>query len=148
MTGRRVTTGGQMGTDEGMDASADAMPVEDRAYQLHCRGFGVRQIGRMLGIDKDTAQRYVSALRKEYAGMHRRNVTRWTNDAVERLHEVQRAAWTQHGLTGDVGALNTIIHAEERIARLRGIAEPEGLPQGGLTVKVEFVNDWRKLGNG
>jgi transposase-like protein len=131
--------------------SGDAsLPIEDRAYQLHCQGYSYRAIARELGIDKDTAQRYVRAIQRELAPQHRANVKRWMAEAVERLHAVQRAAWNVHDGSqfGDVGALNTIAACEEKIARLRGLFAAETTAPAALTVKVEFVNDWRKAHGG
>jgi DNA-binding CsgD family transcriptional regulator len=130
-----------------MDAEA-AIPKEDQAYQLHCRGMTYRQIARELGIDKDTVTRYVRAIQRELAPLHRRNVKRWTNEAVERLAEVQRAAWKQFEATGDIGALNTVANCEERIARLRGLFEADSAAPGGTSINVVFVNDWRRGSDG
>ena len=120
-----------------MDADA-AIPKEDQAYALHCRGQTYRQIARTLDIDKDTAQRYVKAIQRELLPLHRRNIKRWTSDAVERLMEVQRAAWEQFEHDGDIGALNTVANCEERIARLRGLYDQAGDDDARTDIRISI----------
>lgn len=115
---------GQMGTG-GTDASVSHISLEDQAYQLHCRGFSLRTIGRMLEIDKDTAQRYVKAVAKELGPKRKKDREKWTEEAVEHLQEVARQAWMHYSVTTDLAALNTVAATIERIAKLRGLYAPE-----------------------
>ena len=136
VTGRRDAAGGQMGTDDGRDAGTDAMPVEDRAYQLHCRGYSYRQIAHTLGIDKDTAQRYVRAIAKEVAPRRKQDLEQMREDGVKRLRAVEQAAWDQFAAYADIGALNTVTRCEEQIARLRGLYQNHIMDDGHGDIQI------------
>lgn len=115
------------------------LPVEERAYQLHLRGHSLREIGRELGIDKDTAHRYVRLLTAEAAPKRKHTRDQMRREAAERLRLVQRQAWTHYTDTGDLMALTIIRTCEQDITRLRGLLDAEVLGDGagaGISITI------------
>lgn len=115
------------------------MPIEEQAYRLHLRGKSVREIGRELGIDKDTANAYVRRLTAEAAPRRKRTRDALRAEATARLRAVQAAAWTAYEANGDLMALTIVRTCEQDITRLRGLLDGEVLGEGagaGISITI------------
>lgn len=113
-------------------------PIQDRAYQLWLRGYGMRAIGRELGCDKDTANGYVRAAKRDQEPLRRANREAWLRETIERLRNVQAHAWGQWDQTGEAQLLNTITVAEREIAKLRGLYDLLASDAGGSGVTIHI----------
>lgn len=118
-----------------LDLTALGLPPPDRAYQLHLRGYTLREIARELDITKDTANKYVRTLERETAPWRKDARARWRRQAVAKLEHVQSAAWRRWDEVQDPMLLNTVASAEDKIARIRGLYEQE-LEDGASEVRI------------
>lgn len=116
------------------DDLLDGLGVPDQAYRLHLRGLGVRVIGQKLGIDKDTAQRYVRQVEREMAPRRKETREKLLRTAIVRLRGIaleaseqldHMAADRERCNDGRAAAalLNTRLNCEREIARLQGLFE-------------------------
>lgn len=123
------------------------LPTEDRAYALHLRGHSLRAIAARLGIDKDTAHRYVRSVADELAPIHQEQREELRQEAIARLRAIAAAAGDRFEEWPEPALLNTMTNCEREIARLEGLydqsLEIAAAAGEGLRITVSYVNDWR-----
>lgn len=151
--------GGAVQIAAGADVSdlLDGLGVPDQAYRLHCRGLGVRAIGARLGIDKDTAQRYVKQVEREMAPRRREAREKLLRGAIARLRGIALEASEQldaltretgeHGTDarGAAALLNTRLACEREIARLQGLFD-QVVGEGDESVTITISRRTRMTG--
>lgn len=113
---------------------------------LWLRGIAPARIALQLETPLRTIQRDLESIRDELAEANRADLEQNRDRSVAVLRAVQEAAWglftkiTSEAATNKVGALNTIVAAEERIARMQGTLTPEVASQ--TTINVLNVPEW------
>lgn len=115
-----------------------------RVASLWLRGVPVAQIAAVTQTPLGTIRRDLDHIRDDLAEANRRDLEQNRDRSVAVLHAVQEQAWTlftkikSEAATNKVGALNVVMNAEERIARLQGTLSPDvaALQQQNMTVNV------------
>lgn len=102
-----------------------------KVASLWLRGVAPAQIADVMSLPIGTLRRDLEAIREELAEANRANLEQNRDRSIAVLAVVQEQAWhlfnqiTSPVSTNKIGALNTVLAAEQLIARLQGTLSPE-----------------------
>lgn len=123
--------------------------IEARRHEVGRRwlqGQSLRSIAAELRISLSAVQRDVTAIREELRHHRESDLEASRARSVAVLREVQRQAWQRLGRLKDAstnvpGLLNTIMNAEQLIAKVEGTLTPD--IQNRTTVNVLALPEWQ-----
>ncbi len=124
---------------------ADIEQRRHQAAQLWLRGVSTRAIAQTLHASQATIITDLAAVRAELVREHRQEFEALRARSVAHLRTVQAEAWQLHKRLADdrtnkVASLNTIVQAEQLIAKLEGTLGPDTLSVSAVQI-VRVAND-------
>lgn len=127
-------------------STAEVQTRRREVAALWLRGVPPATIAEQLQTPEGTVKHDLKAIRDALAEANRAHLEANRDRSIAVLREVQAVAWQTIARLGDasmnkVGALNTIIAAEEKIARMQGTLTPDVQQQ--TTINVLAVPEWQ-----
>jgi hypothetical protein len=132
-------------TDAATDV--DALRIarrRDEVAELWTRGYSTAAIGRALGVSIDTARHDVFAIRVELQQEIVPSLQARIERSLAHRRAVQQSAWELFAKSGDtslnkIGALNTILAAQDKIDEIEGVLAPERVNTAAIAEVWESV---------
>lgn len=101
----------------------EAVRIADRKRisRLLTLGHSQSEIAELMGLSEPTISREVARLKDSFKQKVRQNLHDMQANELERIDEIEQAAWLRHGKTGSVEALNTILKCIQTRATILGL---------------------------